>query len=171
MKKYIGIITVVGLSIISLFLLMSGESNKKQATIEQQLLDEMKNKNIEVEKIVHLEVVKDGIVVFYAKDQNLYDAFIQLKGGKWEWYFGSGALPFVADTELIQGGTNFDEFFVHFGIITDDQIKQVKEKETGELAKIVQNEEGIRIYIFINQLKKLENGRYEPPVLIPVYDN
>ena len=175
MKKNLRInfCAIACLSIISIFLLSSCDNNNENTTIKQQLLDEMKETNMDVEEIIHLEVVKDGILVFYTKDHNLYNGFIKLKGSKWEWYFGGGSLPLQTDNGLNWAGTNFDDFFVYYGIITDNKIKQVKDEEIDKLAKIIQNEDGLRIYFIINELVETEikNGKYNFHKIVPYYEN
>lgn len=161
------------LSIISIFLLSSCDNNNETTTIKQQLLDEMKETNMDVEEIIHLEVVKDGILVFYTKDHNLNYGFIKFKDANWEWHFGGGSLPLQTDNGLNFAGTNLDDFFVYYGVITDNKIKQVKDEESDELAKIIQSEDGLRIYFFINELVETEikNGKYNFHKIVPVYEN
>lgn len=170
MKKNKKFYVIACLFIISIFLLSSCNSNNESTPINQQLLDEMKETNMDVEEIIHLEVVKDGILVFYTKDNNLYDGFIKLKGAKWEWYFGGGALPLQSDEALSWAGTNFDEFFVYYGVISDNKIKQVKDEDSDKLAKIVQSEDGLRIYLFIDETK-IKNGVHVSKKMVPVYEN
>ena len=128
---------------------------------------------MEVEEIIHLEVVKDGILIFYTKDNSLYDGFIKLKGAKWDWHFGGGALPLQSDQDLNWSGTNFDDFFVYYGVITDNKIMQVKDEESDKFAKIIQSEDGLRIYFLINELVETEikNGKHSSYKMVPVYEN
>lgn len=156
-----------------MFLLSSCDSNNENTTIKQQLLDEMKDTNMEVEEIIHLEVVKDGILVFYTKDNNLYDGFFKLKEAKWEWQSGGGSLPLQTDDGLSLNWsfTNFDDFFVRYGVITDNKVKQVKDEESNT-AKIIQREDGLRIYFFINKSvifdSKKKQTQYKK--IVPVYE-
>ncbi|MET0785622.1 MAG: hypothetical protein ABWY25_02825 [Paenisporosarcina sp.] len=160
------------LAIIFIFLLNFYDSNNENTTIEQQLLDEMKDTNMDVEEIIHLEVVKDGILVFYTKDNNLYDGFIKLKDAKWEWYLGGGSLPLQTDDGLNWSFTNFDDFFVRYGVITDNKIKQVKDEESNT-AKIIQSEDGLRIYFFINKSVVFDSKKKQTQIktIVPVYEN
>lgn len=159
--------------IASIFLLSSCDNNSDPPTIEQQLLSEMKDTNMEVDEISHLEVVKDGILIFYTKDNNLHHGFIKLKDAKWEWYFGGGSLPLQTDIDLSSAGTNLDDFYVYYGLINDNKIKQVKDGENDKLAKIIQTEDGLRIYFFINELVEgeIKNGTYKHHEMVPVYEN
>jgi len=170
MKKNIRFCVIAFLSIISIFLLSSCNSNIENTPIKQQLLGEMKETNMDVEEIIHLEVVKDGILVFYTKDNSLYDGFIKLKDAKWEWYFGGGSLPLQTDNGLNWAGTNFDDFFVYYGVITDNKIIQVKEEESDKLAKIIQSEDGLRIYIFIDETI-IKSEKHVSHKMVPVYEN
>ena len=164
---------IASLSSIQIFLLSSCDNNNEHTTIEQQLLSEMKDTNMEVDEIIHQEVVKDGILLFYTKDNNLHHGFIKLKDGKWEWYFGGGSLPLQTDRDLSWAGSNLDDFFVYYGLINDNKIKQVKDGETDKLAKIIQSEDGLRIYFFINELveDEIKNGTYKYHEMVPVYEN
>lgn len=160
------------LSFISIFLLSSCDRSHENITIEEQLLNEMKDTNIEVEEIIHLEVVNDGILVFYTKDNNLHDGFIKLKGAKWEWLSGGGSLPLQTDDGLNWTFTNFDDFFVRYGVITNNKIKQIKDEESDN-AKIIQGEDGLRIYFFINKsvLFDSKTMRTQFDKIVPVYEN
>lgn len=163
---------IVCLSFISIFLLSSCASYKENPTIEEQLLDVMEDTNIEVEEIIHLEVVNNGILVFYTKDNNLYDGFIKLKDAKWQWHLEGGSLPLQPDDDLNWSFTNFDDFFVRYGVIKDNKIKQVKDEESNN-AKIIQSEDGLRIYFFINKsvLFDIKKMRTKYSEIVPVYEN
>jgi hypothetical protein len=79
----------------------------------------MKDTNTDVEEIIHLEAVKDGILVFYTKDNKLYDGFIKLKNAKWEWNARGGSIPLQTENGFNWSFTNFDDFFVRYGVITE----------------------------------------------------
>lgn len=163
---------IASLSSIQIFLLSSCDNNNEHTTIEQQLLSEMKDTNMDIDEIIHLEVVKGGILLFYTKDNNLHHGFIKLKDGKWEWDFGGGSLPLQTDRDLSWAGSSLDDFFVYYGIINDNKIKQVKDGETDKLAKVIQSEDGLRIYFFINELVEgeIKNGTYKFHEMVPVYE-
>ncbi|MFJ7973674.1 hypothetical protein [Psychrobacillus sp. NPDC096389] len=169
MKKRISVKLSI---IVCLLLLSSCNSNVENNTIEEQLLEEMKEAHMEVEEIIHLEVVNDGMLVFYTKDNNLYDGFIKLKGAKWKWHLGGGALPLQTEDGINWSFTNFDDFFVRYGVITDNNIKQVKDGES-EYAKIIQTKDGLRIYFFLNKTVVFdsEKKRTEFNEIVPVYEN
>ncbi len=156
-----------------IFLLSSCDSKHKNPTIEQKLLDVMKDTNVQVEEIIHLEVIKDGVLVFYTRDNSLYNAFIKLKGAQWEWYLGSGTLPIQTDQMLNSAFTNFDDFFIRYGVITDPKIRRVKDEESNDYARIIQNEDGLRIYFFVNKTVVFDSEKMRTRfhTLVPVYEN
>ncbi|MDN4609240.1 hypothetical protein [Sporosarcina highlanderae] len=157
MNRWFKLCLVACLSIVSIFSLSACDNNKNETTtIKQQLLDEMKDTNMDVEEIIHLEVIKDGIVVFYTKDNELNDAFIKLKNAKWEWYFGGGSLPLQAENGFNWSFTNFDQFYVRYGVISDDKIKRVKDEENN-YPKIIEDENGFRMYFFLDKSVVFDN--------------
>lgn len=136
-------------------------------SIEQQLLNEMKDSNIEVDEIIHLEVIKNGILVFYTLNNNeLYDGFIKLKDDKWDWYFGGGNLLLQEENGINFAGTNYSDFYVRYGVITDNKILQVKDEENNMNAKIIQTEDGIRIYLLLHE--SIEAAGVEN--IVPIYE-
>lgn len=105
-------------------------------------------------------------MVFYTLDQELLDyGYIKLEAGKWNWIMGGGSLPLQHNDGINFAGYNSREFFVRYGVITDNKIVQVRDEENDMNAKIIQSEDGIRIYLFIHEsveVAGLEN-------IVPIY--
>lgn len=152
--------------------LLSSCDNNNEVTIKQQLLNEMKDNEKDVDEIIHLEVVEDGILVFYTLDNKLYDGFLKLKNAKWEWSFGGGSLPLQTKNDFNWLFSNLDDFYVRYGVITDSNIKRIKDKDNND-AKIIQSEDGLRIYFFINKSVVFDNKKKQTQYseIIPVYEN
>ncbi|WP_047986423.1 hypothetical protein [Ornithinibacillus californiensis] len=141
---------VTFLLLIALFSLSSCSNETK--SIEQELLDEMADTKLNIDEFLHLEIVENGVVTFYSYEDQLYSGFIKKDGAGWEWHFGGGAMPLQqSDDDFDWHGTNFDDFIVQYGIIWDPTIKQMMFEDNNRKAKIIENEDGLRIYFFINE--------------------
>ena len=165
-------VVFLGLCIIlgSWFIYQSFITNQGDGeSIEQQLLNVMHGTNItniENAEIIHLEDIKNGMLVFYTLDRKLLNyGYIKLEAGKWKWIMGGGSLPLQHDDGINFGGYNSQEFFVRYGVITDNEIVQVRDEENDRNAKIIQSEDGARIYLFIHE--SIEAAGLEN--IVPIY--
>jgi len=117
-----------------------------------QLITEIKTAmdvaNMDYQKLHHIEVTNDGVIVFFEQSKGLYQGFIEYKNGKWTCVFGGGSAENIAETGLSWHITNITERSVHMasGVISDQDIVNVI--FNGERAKIVSSDE-IRIWFVI----------------------
>lgn len=146
------------------FLFLNGCSETEQKIIVDDLKHAMNQAKIQYDEILHIEVIKDGVQVFYVNQSDLNAGFIRNTSDGWKWIIGEGSVSLQAYEGLswLASNNNNNPSYYIFGVISNSDITQVKTKKPDgtqeETAKIVVTKEGIRLW-FIH---------YDQPVNAPM---
>ncbi|TFB12754.1 hypothetical protein E3U55_17080 [Filobacillus milosensis] len=166
MKHFLRFLGVLGI----LLILSSCSSNTVQnqkLSIMEELKQEINSQNITIDKIYHVEIISDGVLVLYKKmnENMLSEAFLRQKDNEWEWGMGYGEITIKSDTDdFLWHGTNDEDtqVFKITGITTNPDIEKIiTQKPDGtreKTAKIINTGEGFKIW----------NVFYEKPINAPV---
>ncbi|WP_138420850.1 hypothetical protein [Aquibacillus sediminis] len=147
---------------IALILITGCNNQEENLSIEQQIENAMLEVEMDFDEILHKEVVKDGIFVFYKKNDELWGGFIKLTNEGWEWVRGSGGASFNPEKGYNNQGSNYVEsdFMIQYGIITDPSIENIKQEFGNRKAKKVTIDSGFRLWFLIN--KESRTAKVEP---------
>ncbi|KGX87152.1 hypothetical protein [Pontibacillus marinus] len=139
-----------GVYIIILLLLMMGCSlNDEQETLKSEIKNSFPE-SIQVQKIHHIEVVRDGVLVFYSSLNNGLDAgFLRKKSSKWKWVMGAGTVRFGEEFNWIISNDKEIPLSYVYGFINNPDIEKLTIESTEEkkkVAKIVTLQNGQRVW-------------------------
>ncbi|WP_138420855.1 hypothetical protein [Aquibacillus sediminis] len=166
MKHFLRFLGVLGI----LFILTSCSSNtvqNQEISIMEELKQEISSQDITIDKIYHVEIISDGVLVLYKKmNKNMVrEAFLRQKDNEWEWEMGYGEIAINPDTEnFLWHGTNDEDtqVFKITGVTSNPDIEKIiTQKPDGtrkKTAKIINTGEGFKIW----------NVFYENPINAPV---
>lgn len=136
-------------------------------SIMEELKQEISSQNIIVDKIYHVEIINDGVLVFYKKmNKNMIsEVFLRQKENGWEWGMGYGEMSIKPDKDEFEWhGPNDVErqIFRITGVTSNLEIEKIitqrKDGSRRKAAKIINTGEG----------SKLWNVFYEKPFNAPV---
>ena len=139
------------------FLLLIGCSHDKSSpvSIESNLEQAMKESKIVFKNICHMEVVSDGILVFYENQNYLKAVFLRDTFSGWKLVLQGEAVSLNPEKGVSQEVS--ENIFIPFsyGVITNKDITQIftttLNGDNTKSAKIVTTEDGLRIWFVINQ--------------------
>lgn len=140
-------------------LVLFGYSSEKssQKSIETSIKQTIENAGIKFERICHMEVVCDGILVFYKDQYDLNACFLRNTSIGWKWISGGGgaALNPQKAISLYIPDHNSLPMHYYYGVISYSSIrpqvisKTIKNEYITRPAKIITTEDGLRIWFVI----------------------
>lgn len=118
--------------------------------------------SIQLDKIYHLEIVKDEVLVFYKSNNGIDAGFVQKNSNEWEWIMGGGSVSPEEEFDwVVTNDENIPLTYI-YGVVNNPDIeKVVSKKPNGEkekIAKIVTVGDEGRIWFTF----------YEEPVNAPI---
>ncbi|KGP71029.1 hypothetical protein [Pontibacillus yanchengensis] len=123
----------------------------------------MLDANIEFDEIIHKEVIKDGVFVFYINDNGLFGGYIKLTNKGWDWERGGGVTSSLnPDRGYNWQGLNLvdSDFMIKYGVITDNSIMGIKHAYKDRLAKLVTTKKDFRLWFLMSE--ESESPKVEP---------
>jgi hypothetical protein len=120
--------------LLSFFLAACSSERTQQV---QDIKTAMSNANITYESILHIEIIDEGVVVYYITNGGLNEGFIERKKDGWKWVFGGGSADESSQNGVSWQVTNVIERGIGLasGFITNEKIIGIT--FNGEPAKIV----------------------------------
>jgi hypothetical protein len=149
--------------LLSILVLFGCSQENIKGNITINLNKAMEEANVQHGKIYHIEIVKDGVLIFYKNQEYLNAGFIRKTPEKWKWVTGGGSVELQPKEDISWIASNYDEVPLNFfyGVISNPDIKQVKtSKPDGtleETAKIVKTKEDLELWFTL----------YDEPVKAP----
>ncbi|GIO92128.1 MULTISPECIES: hypothetical protein [Paenibacillus] len=118
--------------------------------LENQLKSVLEKASISFDKILHYEVVDNGIVVFYTHDDSLNESYIEYNSGKWKLVNSSGSASLVDKDIPISYVWDYSEtvpFRIVYGSINQGDIEQIK--VNGEVTNKITLSDGLTFWYLI----------------------
>ncbi|RED51631.1 hypothetical protein [Cohnella lupini] len=139
---------VMMIAILLLFSLVACSSNRTQQV--QDIKNALNKANINYESIHHIEIIDEGVVVFYLTTGGLSEGFIERNKDQWKWVFGGGSADVSPQNGVSWQITNGTERGIGLasGVITNEKIIEIT--FNGEPTKIVSHN-GKTIWFTITQ--------------------
>ncbi|ACV64135.1 hypothetical protein Dtox_3411 [Desulfofarcimen acetoxidans DSM 771] len=151
MKKKLFLIGLLCLVII--YVCSQNESNEKR--IKEQIFLVMQEENLKVNKIYHLELIKNGVLFFYEQDGGVNAGLVKDVRGGWKCVMAGGRVDLNTGNDLHYCALHFSDVSLSliYGINKDPEIERVVVETSGikgikqeKQAKIIQTEGGLRIW-------------------------
>ena len=164
--KYISILVII----ISIVLITSACTLKESDDIEKQIMKKVPFPQSTI--ILHTEKFNEGEVILYEDESGFRAAFFSAKDDYILSSSNAEVNPKDGFTWTMGNDPNVP-FVLFSGVITDEKIEEVvvKQKTLGRKAKIIETNEGKRIwYATFDVLEKADIGKPDP-LKIEAYDN
>ncbi|MFC4103451.1 hypothetical protein [Paenibacillus xanthanilyticus] len=148
-------------------LLLSACSASEPRMIADEVKSAMEAAKMPVERILHMEPLRDGLHIFYRDEAGRLNAgFVRLSRDDWQWVIGEGSVEWEAETDkgLSWFAGNNREIPVNYtyGSLYDPRIATVRirmqDSAIDQMAKIVSAPEGGRLWF----------AYHETPVNTPI---
>lgn len=141
-------LTVV-ITFMVMLIMLSGCANNKNLSLTEKIEGAFPD-DLMHEEIYHIEVINNGVLVFYKSRDGLGAVFLKQQSNTWEYVTSSGYVSLNPENGLAAAFSNLEtvSIYMSYGIITDPAIIEVisTSGDSTSKAKIVQTSGGVRIW-------------------------
>lgn len=100
--------------LLSILVLFGCSQQNIQGNITNDLNKAMEEANVQHEKIYHIEIVNDGVLIFYKNQEYLNAGFIRKTPENWKWVTGDGSVELHPKKDISWTAANYDEVPLNF---------------------------------------------------------
>jgi len=131
------------LCVVLSIILLAACSRHDTMTFDQEIKNVLEQTKLEFKKIIHYEVVSEGLYVFLEnKEGSVSSGLIEIKNGEYKWKEGIGSVDIVNPpgsnepfSLIVTGQRNSEPRYIAYGVITDEKVRGIKHKDIS--AKII----------------------------------